>query len=370
MSGKKFNIPAKTPRVLVAPLEWGLGHATRCVPIINELLVQGCDVLIAAETAAAALLAKEFPQLRILPLQGYRMQYSRKKNGLPLKLLLQFPKLLYRIYKEQQWLKKIVVTEAIDAVISDNRLGLYHTKLPAIYITHQLAIETGSTFTNLLAQRIHYLFINKYRTCWVPDEKTAINLAGKLSHPLKMPRIPVQYIGPLSRFEEKALENKYDLLICLSGPEPQRTIFENIIVKGLGRFSGKVLLVRGLPDTGTSINNNNPLLACYNHLSSGDLNEAILQSNMVLSRSGYTTVMDLVKLRKKAILVPTPGQKEQEYLAERLMDRNIFYCCSQKDFSLHEAIQKAAAFPFHSIEIDQSSYKKAIVDFVATLKGQ
>jgi uncharacterized protein (TIGR00661 family) len=368
MSGEKFNISAHKPRILVAPLEWGLGHATRCVPIINELLQLDCEVLIAAEKEAEALLKKEFPQLLFLSLRGYRMKYSRKKLWLPLKLLVQFPKIARSIYNEHRWLKKTVKEQNIDAVLSDNRFGLYHSSIPCIYITHQLSIETGSRLSKWLAQKLHYYFINRYTACWVPDAAGVANLAGKLSHPKKMPAVPVEYLGPLSRFEKIGAEKKYDLLICLSGPEPQRTIFEELLFDQLKGYTGNVLFIRGLPGNTSVKQNDNVAIKIINHLSAAELNIAIEQAELVISRSGYTTVMDLVKLQQKAVLVPTPGQKEQEYLADILMQQKIFYCIEQKDFSLSAALKEAAKFPFQYPGIEQDLYKKIISAFIQSLK--
>ena len=368
MKGKIFNIPGSKLRVLVAPADWGLGHATRCTPIISKLLQQNCDVFIAAEGACKILLQKEFPHLVFIELKGYRMQYSRNKFFMPAKLLLQFPKLIYMAYAEQRWLKKTVVDYKIDAVISDNRLGLSHESVPCIYITHQLKIKTGNFFTEKIVQKIHYHFINKYKICWVPDTAGEINLAGDLSHPPVLPKTPVIYLGPLSRFEKMDIPLKYDLCIILSGPEPQRSIFEKILLKDLIDFKGAVFLLRGLPGK-TLINEaNNPALEIKNHLTAVELNLVLQQSKIIISRSGYTTVMDLVKLQKKAILVPTPGQTEQEYLAKYLHHKNIFYCAGQNNFSLPDEIKKASSFSYNEIAISLNDYEYVIENFVQNLK--
>ena len=364
-NGKKFNITSQKHRILIAPLEWGLGHATRCIPIINELLAQHCEVFIAAEGATFYLLKEEFPALNFLPLMGYRMKYSRKKYFLPWKLLSQFPKIAFTINKEHQWLKKIVKENKIDAVISDNRFGMYHKKVPSVYITHQLLIKTGNSFTEKIAQRIHYYFIKKYNECWVPDFEVN-GLAGDLSHPQKLPG-KIKYIGALSRFKLNSVEKKYDLLVSISGPEPQRTIFEDQVLKELSTYGGKVLFIRGLPENNETLKNENTLLEIKNHLSAEQLNEAIPASAMVISRCGYTTIMDLVKLQKKAILVPTPGQTEQEYLAKYLMENKMFYTINQKDFVLPNALQDANSFSFSLPEYNMDEYKSVIHQFVQSL---
>jgi predicted glycosyltransferase len=254
---------------------------------------------------------------------------------------------------------------SIDAVISDNRFGMYNRKIRSIYITHQLLIKTGNSFSEKIAQKIHYRFIKKYDKCWVPDFE--INgLAGDLSHPKNLPQ-NVQYLGCLSRFESTVSKMNYDLLISISGPEPQRTIFEDQILYELKSYTGKVLFIRGLPEENTMIKNANASVEIKNHLSAQELNKAILQSKIIISRCGYTTVMDLEKLKKKAILIPTPGQTEQEYLAIYLMKKQFFYTIDQRKFSLKSCLKEAASFPFKIPEYDMTQYKNVIHEFVRSM---
>jgi UDP-N-acetylglucosamine transferase subunit ALG13 len=204
----------------------------------------------------------------------------------------------------------------------------------------------------------------------VPDAEGALNLAGALSHPAKLPKVPVAYIGPLSRFEKREAESKYDICIILSGPEPQRTVFEKIILEGLHKVEGKICLVRGFPGEIKVPELNNASIEIKNHLPADELSNIIQQSKIIISRCGYSTVMDLVKLQKKAILVPTPGQTEQEYLARYLQKQKLFYCVDQNSFSLHDAIKSATAFEFNTFAISVNDYKKVVENFVATLKNQ
>lgn len=365
MNGKNFNKTDRKPCVLVAPLDWGLGHATRCIPIIKALEGQGCTVLLAGEAAVAALLQKEFPHLEILPLKGYRIRYSRRAGFFSLAILRQLPKICAAIRNERNWLKKLIAGRKIDAVISDNRPGLHHKHIPCIYITHQLHIETGNRFSSWLSQQLHYRYINKFSACWVPDNEGSPDLAGILSHPLEKPSVPVHYIGPLSRFENAGAGENYDLLVCLSGPEPQRTLFENILQAQLASYNGKVYFVRG---TETA-----PAATFPGHiktvglLSSDELNKAMIAATVIISRSGYTSVMDLVKLQKKAVLVPTPGQKEQEYLAAMLMEQGLFYTVRQEDFSLQEALNKATGFSPARKDFNFDAYGNAVAALVSTL---
>ncbi len=364
-NGKKINIRPVKLKILISPLEWGLGHATRCIPIINELIIQNCDVYIAADGATLALLKQEFPELTFLSLAGYRMKYSRKKIFLPWKILTQFPKIAFTIYTEHQWLKKTVKKYKIDGIISDNRFGMYHTNVPSVYITHQLLIKTGNSLSERIAQRIHYYFINKYQECWVPDYE-ANGLAGELSHPKELPD-SIKYLGALSRFELINSENKYDLLVSISGPEPQRTIFEEQLLNELKLYTGKVLFIRGLPDNTQELKIENLSVQIKNHLRAGDLNAAIQQSDIIISRCGYTTIMDLIKLQKKAVLVPTPGQTEQEYLAAYLLEKKIFYTTDQEGFNLQNSLMEVNTFPFSFTKYNMDQYKNVIHQFVQSL---
>ena len=360
-------MPDKKRRILIAPLDWGLGHTTRCIPIIISLLRHDCEVFVAAEGPSKELLKNEFPELIFLELKGYRVQYSQKRRWMFLKLAFQVPKLIFQVFSEHSWLGRVGNKYNFDAVISDNRPGLYHKSIPSVYMTHQLCIKTGNSLTDKLVQKIHYHFINKFSQCWVPDASGELSLAGDLSHPLIFPTLPVKYIGPLSRFERKAIPAKYSLSIILSGPEPQRSVFENIVLKYLENYSGCVLLVRGLPGNSELIPGHSSFIEIENHLSSAELSKAIQESELIIARCGYSTVMDLIKLGKRAVLIPTPGQTEQEYLAKYLMEKNLFYCVDQAQFSLNEAIDKAGVFPFVEQALFQHEYENVLKDFINRL---
>ncbi len=367
MEDKNFKTGTTSPRILVAPLDWGLGHATRCIPIIKELIQLNCTVLIAGDHSIYSLLKKEFPTTVFLRFKGYEIKYSRHKKYLILKIFLQLPKILSSIWRENKWIKKMVKEDAIDAIISDNRLGMFSKKIPSIYITHQLFIKTGNIFTENIAQRIHYHYIKKYKECWVPDYKED-GLAGVLSHPKRIPE-NVDYIGPLSRLTPlQNIEPIYDLLVLLSGPEPQRTIFENQVLAQLKKISGSIFLARGLPIEKDNLNLNSKSIKVVNHVGGEGLNKIISQSKLVVARCGYTTVMDLAAMKKPAILIPTPGQTEQEYLAEYLLKKKFFLTAPQEEFFLSDLLKKSAAFKYESVDFSFNEYKKAIGQFVLSLK--
>jgi UDP-N-acetylglucosamine transferase subunit ALG13 len=358
----------RKPRILVAPLDWGLGHTTRCIPVIKQLIANNAEVIIAAGGAHKLLLSREFPETAFVHLDGYRISYARSRTGFLLKMFFQIPKLLKAIRTENEWLQKIVQDQQIDAVISDNRFGLYHTKIPCIFITHQLAIKSPfGTLSEKILEKLNYKNINKFSACWVPDNEGGENLAGSLSHPDRIPSVPLRYIGLLSRFQKKEIEEKKNhLLFILSGPEPQRTIFENKIINEISHYNGTAVIVRGLPGSLFVIPSTG-MIQFHNHLPAEELNKEIAKAEYIISRSGYTTVMDLVKLKKKSVLVPTPGQTEQEYLALYLTQKDIAVTINQKTFSLPVALQKAAKFNYRFIETEDEKLKVTIKEFVQAL---
>ncbi len=348
----------KRPKILIAPLDWGLGHATRCIPIINQLLSAGCEIIVASEGKQKHLLKTEFPFVKFLDLSGYRINYSKNDGFTLRKIIFQIPKILIQINREKRWLNRILSKEKPDAIISDNRYGFYSRSVPSIFITHQLHIKAPfGKKTGRALQTLNYRFINRFSFCWVPDFGDGINLAGELSHPDKLPVIPTRYIGPLTRFAKlnKPIEN--NLLVIISGPEPQRTVFEDILFKQLGDFNGKVVVVRGLPGA-NEMPSASPHITIHNHLSSEALNDVIERSEFIISRAGYSTIMDLLALGKKSILVPTPGQPEQEYLAEYLFKSKIIFSAKQQSFNLSDCMEKAKQFSFVKIERNKPALLK------------
>src|SRR5688572_8298848 len=305
MAAKNYMTSLAGKKLLVAPLDWGLGHATRCVPVIRDLVKNDCGVWLAGEGAQEKLLRKEFPSLPFLPLKGYRIKYA--KTGLTGKLLFQMPSILRSIREENKWLKEQVSKHQFDAVISDNRYGLYHEKIFSVFITHQLCIKSSlGKWSEGLLQKWNYKLIDRFNECWIPDEEGKNNFAGELSHPRKLPGIPVKYIGILSRFQKRDSEEMKDhLLVTLSGPEPQRTILENKIIEQIVNYNGTATVVRGLPAEKTIIPSTNTI-HFYNHLSSEELNGEAMKAEFVIGRSGYSTVMDIAALQNKSILIPTP----------------------------------------------------------------
>ncbi|WP_153796280.1 glycosyltransferase [Foetidibacter luteolus] len=323
----------------------------------------GCKVSIATDGPQLSLLQHEFPQLDFLVLKGYNVVYATNKRFLPVKILQQAPKILKKIRAEHAWLQRIILEKGIDLVISDNRFGLYTRLAPCIFITHQLQIQAPYRWLQNIIQKINYKYINRFTECWVSDREEQENIAGNLSHPRRLPAIPVRYLGILSRFDSTVAENqKYDWLIALSGPEPQRTLLEEKVLAAAAAFANQALLVRGKPGE-TGILPKAEGITIVNHLAGRDMERAFRQAKFIICRSGYTTIMELVSLQKKAMLIPTPGQTEQEYLAKRLMEQGWFFSCNQHD-DLLQKIKDAQSFNYTLPELPKNRLEEILKNFL------
>lgn len=315
----------------MAALNWGLGHATRCIPLIKEIKAQGLEPIIASDGQALDLLKKEFPADIFEELPSYNIVYAKKGSLLKWKLLLKSLDIISTIRAERKFTEELMKKYSFDGIISDNRWGV-RSKLISknVFITHQLNVLSGPL--TFLSSFIQQRYIKRFDQCWVPDNPGKKNLSGRLGH---MPNISekIKYIGPLSRFNYTKLPVKYDFLILLSGPEPQRSILETILLKEFKGSEYKILFIRGILNE-EHFDSPDPNLEIKNYLFGKPLEEAINSSDYIISRSGYTTLMDLSKLQKKVFFIPTPGQEEQQYLARRMKELGYAPFCEQKDFTL------------------------------------
>lgn len=323
-----------SPKVLVAPLDWGLGHATRCIPIIQELLRQQAEVYVAAGGSGKTILMNAFPDIRHLDIPGIRIQYPA--NGkMASAILRQLPGMYRAISNEHKILRQKIDELKLTHVISDNRYGLYSSKIPSAFVSHQLHIKAGKklAFLEPLLALLNHHFINRFSELWIPDNKNGIRISGNLSLTSKV-KIPFYEVGPLSRFHgpSSATSKKYERIALLSGPEPQRTLLEKKLVDAFTKLNGPSLIVRGLP--GNSNIESHPFLDMKNTISDGELVQLLHPDTALICRSGYSTIMDIAYLQHKKILfIPTPGQTEQEYLAEHL-----FHICGIRYIHQYEEI--------------------------------
>jgi len=311
-------------KILICPLDWGLGHGARCVSIIHDLN-SDFDLLLAGSGRVKPFLQQEFPTLPFIDFEGYNINYP-SGGSMAIKMMAQLPKVIQRIRSEKKELAKINENNCIDLVISDNRFGLSSDSIPSVYITHQINVQAPGLLANLL-YKLHAKYINRYTECWIPDFAESMNLSGALSHGRK-PSI-CRYTGPISRLSKVRTAYKYDYCALLSGPEPQRTKFENLILETFKGQSATLLLLQGTPEEHKHMKIDN--VEIVSHMNDQDLAKNLCASKTVICRSGYSSIMDLAKLGVNCIFVPTPGQTEQYYLAKHhLFEHQVPYIDQHK----------------------------------------
>jgi hypothetical protein len=319
--------------ILICPLEWGLGHAARMIPVARRLREKGHNVIIASGEEHLSLFRTEFPGIACISFPGFKPLYSRH---LPqyISLLFKIPALIRHIIAEHKKIKRIIAEYAVDIVISDNRFGLWNRNVISVYVTHMplIPLPERLRFAEPLGILLHRMIINRYTFCFIPDLPGDLNLTGRLSHGLKLPE-NVRYIGILSRFSPFNQAKPVKLFrntIILSGPEPQKEILKQKLLSLFRGKAYKTVIFEGKPSNGMDpeINGN---IICYGHLASKEMKDIIAASENIISRSGYSTIMELVSMGRTAMIIPTPGQTEQEYLADYLSAKGWFDTIAQKE---------------------------------------
>jgi hypothetical protein len=348
----------KQKAICISPIDWGLGHATRCITLIRALESLDYKIYIASEGKHETILKEAIPGATFLSLRGYRIKYSKKRLLLIPIILLQLPKIIYAIVYEYYWLKRNAALFDFDLIISDNRFGFFHKKIKSVFITHQLELQTPFAWSTRLIQIITFQFLNKYSACWVADMQPPNNLSGVLANPGRLPGTPLWYMNCLSRLLHENQkgdntvnvgvtnnDNKIKFLGIVSGPEPQRTLLENILWNQGNNLALPFVIAAGLPNNKLY----NKITASgylYHHLNGAALKDKIINAEYIICRGGYTTLMELIPFRKKLIFIPTPGQTEQEYLGLYWQEKKWAISFSQSTFNLKTALQLAANFDY------------------------
>ena len=318
-------------KIIVAPLHWGLGHASRCVPIINSLLENNYTPIIASDGNALQFLKQEFPNLESFELPSYRISYGR---NLKLKILFQLPSIVKSVQQEKRIINDFILkNKDVVGVISDNRFGVRSSLVPSVYLTHQINVLSGAT--TFFSSFLHKKIIKKYDECWIPDTPNS-QFSGKLSSVKK--QLNYKFIGVLSRLKKEVLEKKIDILVLLSGPEPNRTLLEKKLISEFKNDPRNIVFVMGIVAGNQkkwTLGNN----TFYNYLLSNALQKIINSSEIVISRSGYSSIMDFAILTKKVFFIPTENQPEQEYLAKYLQENGIAPFSKLADFSKEKLLQ-------------------------------
>lgn len=367
MAAKTITIPA--PRILVAPLDWGLGHACRCIPILRALEGWGAIPIIAGCGRSGLLLQKEFPGLLYIDLPWPAIRYQ--KNGkFEWAILQQMPQIIGAIRSEHRLLEEVIDKYAIDAVISDNRYGLWSTRVPSVIISHQLSFFLPGWMASLekILGKCAYSFIRKFDALWIPDRAGNKSLSGKLSSAEWTKKLPqVKHIGFLSRLDKKSLPTQYDIAILLSGQEPQRSVLEEILIPQLKALGKRMILVRGITE-GSRLHRYTEGLEIVDYATSDEINQIMATSELIISRSGYTSIMDICKMGNLALLIPTPGQTEQEYLAQKLKKDGQFYMVIQSDICLQKDYPKSLSYTGMAIEKwDDTMLESVLNEFLSSL---
>jgi len=346
----------KRGKILFGVLNWGLGHAARSIPLIQKLLAEDYEVILASDGEALALLQQEFPQLLFEKLPAYNVHYSKNPYFFSLKLLSQTPYILQTIRKEKKIVRKLADKYQPDFILSDNRFGFRHKLVRSIYITHQLRVLSGCTTP--LSTWLHARIYNQYDEIWVPDYAGEINFSGKLGH-LNTTDKKIKYIGILHRLQKQETSKQYDIAAVLSGPEPQRSLLEKELLDKMANLPFKTALVQGVVKGKANVVKHKGT-DVYNYLTREQLQKLINASETIISRSGYTSIMDLLYLQKKVLWIPTPGQKEQEYLAQYLAEKYGFVQQKQGKICLKILMDN---FPATAIQIADDS-KPDIVNYL------
>jgi len=325
-------------RILITPLDWGLGHSTRCIPIIQRLLELDARPVIGADKGPLALLRDAFPDLPHVRVPGVEVRYAKGASQ-TWAMAAQFPSMLRSVREEHHLFLNLRRQLQLDAVISDQRFGIRAEGLPSVIITHQLFPFTP--FAQGVLRRINLRSVARFDRCWIPDRAEEPGLAGELSHGDVLVN-NARYIGPVSRMDPAgsiAPTVPYRIVCVISGPEPQRTLLEDVLMKQLRRIDGQHLLVRGKPEP--ALDETIGHVRRVSHLGGDPLTGALLQAELIVSRTGYTTLMDLERIGKSALVVPTPGQAEQEYLGELHAKTGRFFVQAQERLDIADALGRS-----------------------------
>ena len=311
---------------------------------------------------------------------GKAVSYPRKSGrfSMALALLRQFPGLLGSVYREHRDVRRLVRKTGARILVSDNRYGCFSGKAVSVFVGHQVFLRApgGLAWAEPMINAVNHWFIRRFRYCLVPDNTGPENLSGALSmggegKPAYRVLPGLRFVGPLSRFTETesgpyALQEEnlpQDLpadkdtgvhsplpegmpedfvLVMLSGPEPQRTLLEAELVREVAGLECGVVFVRGLIN-GSGAADLPEAIAGFSHLPDGPLAWLIRHARLVICRPGYSTLMDLAVFGKKVLVVPTPGQTEQEYLGRRIGDLGWGRCVRQGELNLADQMPEALA---------------------------
>lgn len=353
----------KGKKILIAPLNWGLGHATRCVPVIEQLKALEAEIIIAGDGAPLQFLKELYPKLLSYELPSYNIQYPAGWGG-AWKTVFQATKIIDAIRQEQKVVEKIVQEASIDILLSDHRYGVYSTKVKSIFIAHQLKVlpPKGLRWGAGAILSWHKTFLKHFNEIWVPDFEGSNNLSGALSHNVHT-GVKTRFIGPQSRFslyDDTVPSSEENIVALISGPEPQRTFFEQKLLEQLQKINQPSVLIRGVVSAEENLQMGNVRVIHYLH--GEELRKVLSSAKLIVSRPGYSTLMDLSYLNKKSLFIPTPGQTEQEFLAENMANEACAIVQKQSQLNIAKALgQLDNIQPIPSFDTDENLLKQALL---------
>lgn len=312
-------------KILFAVLDWGLGHASRSAPLIEHLVDSGAEVCLASSGNAGKWLQTHFPDLRYLPKPGIDITYSKRFTSL--RIAMQGGAFLKSITEEQKWISALQIEEQFDVVLSDNCYGIHVNEVPSILLTHQLNLPLPKLVKQATSKSFHHLF-DGFQEVWIPDVQGNV-LAGKLSENTAVDS-KFYYIGPLSNLKPAERESKPLIVGMVSGPEPHRSLMQDALEELFLSQTDEAVIIGGVPGKDATKNENVTFLFDPNPT---ELAELLQAASLIICRSGYSSLMDLVALQKTAVLIPTPDQREQEYLAEHWNVQFGYQTMNQRELS-------------------------------------
>ena len=322
-------------KIIYAVCSWGLGHSTRSLPVIRKLLKEGNELTIISQGRSLKLLKDELGEnLKYIEIEDYPILISENSRQFMAKSMIYWPTFINKMIKGQRKIQKILEKEKYDKIISDGRYDIYSRKIPSFFISHQIRImnplrnkmfERGSEIFNLF-------FFKRFCGIIVPDYYKD-NLSGDLSHNLyRIDEKKIHYVGVLSDFKKINKRKDIDYLISISGPEPQRTMLEEKLLQQIVNLKGKIIVTLGKTENLEKSKKDD--IETFSFLLSAKREEFLNRSKLVISRSGYSTILDLAVIGAKALMIPTPGQVEQVYLAEYHNKKGSFYSVNQDKIDL------------------------------------
>jgi uncharacterized protein (TIGR00661 family) len=334
-------------KVFISPLNWGLGHATRLLPLIKYLLNKNYVVYIGASGRSRDVLKQEVKDCIFVDFPGYPIKYPKTRFFVTRFMLIILPQMLQAMRKEQLRLRILHQQHDFDVIISDNRFSLALQGVKSLLISHQLRYKLPWPLKQMewLPEYFNFLHFKKYNKIIVPDRDDRISLSGELSHKMRyLPGNKLYYMGIITELEENVNDQSdiIDYLILISGPEPQRTKFEKIILNQISKLEGRVIVALGIPERNYKIRIGRAEV--YTYLNRLKISSYMRRAKLIISRPGYTTVMEMMASGKRGLFIPTPGQIEQMYLAKYYMDNNWCYSTSQFDLNLINAVKVAKTY--------------------------